>query len=244
MVGLGAGFDSNVADGRGFESFGGVVNEIDNDAAKQARVGANGRRTFGERSSKGDSVEAVGEHFDSFADDVIDVGGFEFGGREADKLREFVDQRGKRADFAFDEAGRFLDQAAEFGIDGRGGVAGFSVFFEIAGEALRGELDRSKGIFDFVGDAASDFLPGGGFLGAEKFGEVVKNQHETGIGAAWPERADGDRGMHYPAAGDDFEFTGDHAGTQSAAEEITNGASVFGADQLFKGAGIFGGGAE
>ena len=206
-------------------------------------VGANGGSLGGESGVQGDAVEAAGENFDGFADDVVDVGGFELGGREADELREFVDEGGEGADFAFDEAGGFGDEASEFGILWSGGVGGVALF-EIAGEALGGKLDRSERIFDFVGDAASDFLPGGGFLRAEKFGEVVENQNEAGIGAARAEGADGDGGVHDAAGGDDFEFAGDDAGAQGAAQEIADGAGVFGAEEIFDGAGVFGGGAE
>ncbi len=87
--------------------------------------------------AEGDAIEAAGENFDGFPDDVVDVGGIEFSGGEADELREFVDQRGKRADFAFDEAGRFFDQTIKFGI-ARSCVARFGALFEVAGEALSG----------------------------------------------------------------------------------------------------------
>ena len=242
-IGLGASFDGNVSHGGGFQGFGGVVDQIDDDAAEQRSVGANGGRLCGEGGVERDAVEAIGENFDGFANDAVDVGGIEFGGREADELGEFVDQSGERADFAFDEAGGFLDEASEFGI-ARRRIAGFVALFEVTGQALGGELDGSERIFDFVSDAASDFLPGRGFLRAEQFGEVIENEDEAGVGAARAEGADGDGGVQQAAGGDDFEFAGDDAGAQSAAEEIADGAGVFGADEFLEGAGIFGGGAE
>jgi len=182
-VGIGAGGDSDVADGGGFEGFGGVINQVDDDGAEERSVGADGGRLDGERSIEGDALEAIGKDLDGFTDDAVDVGGFEFSGGEADELGEFVDEGRESADFAFDEARGLFDQAGELGIARGGGPAVFGAFFEIAGEALGGELDGREGILDFVGDAAGDFLPGRGFLRAEEFGEIVEHEDKTGIGA-------------------------------------------------------------
>ena len=242
-VGVGAGGDSDVADRRGFEGFGGVVNEIDDDAAEKSGIGANDGKIFGERGFERDAVEAAGENFDGFADDGVDVGGFEFGGREADEFGEFVDESGERADFALDEAGAFLHKTREFRVARRSGFSGIACF-EVMRKALRRERDRREGILDFVGDAACDFLPGGGFLGAEEFGEVVENDDVTGVGAARAERADGDRGVKQAAASDEFEFASDNAHAERAAHEGFDRACVFEADELLESFGVGGGGFE
>ena len=210
-------FDGDVFDEGGFEGFGGVVDEVDDDAAEQWGVGANRGSVRGERSGQSDAVKSARENFDGFANDVVDVGGIKFGGGKPNKLREFVDEGGERAYFTFDEARGFFDEAGKFGIAGSG-IAGFRALFEIAGKALRGQLDGSKRIFDFVCDATSDFLPGGGFLRAKEFGEVVENQNETGIGAAGAEGAKGYRRVHQAAGCDDFEFARNDAGAECSTE--------------------------
>src|SRR5256885_5275827 len=91
---------------------------------------------------------------------------------EADELREFVDECGERADFAFNKVRGLFDKAGQFGIERLGGF-GFGAALEMADKALGRKLNRSERILDFVGDAASDFLPGGGFLREKEFGEVV-----------------------------------------------------------------------
>src|SRR5580700_7032194 len=200
--GVGARGDGNFADARVFESFGSVVNEIDEDAAQQVGVGANRGEVIGEDGFYDDAVEAAGENAKSFVDECVGVGGKELGAGEAHELGKFVDQIGKGGDFLFDEAGTFLDETSEFGIGGgrRGGI--FAAAFEEAREALRGELNGGERIFDFVRDATGDFLPGGEFLRAQDFGEVVKDHNETGIGAARTERAYG-HGEMQNAARDD-----------------------------------------
>ena len=117
---------------------------------------------------------------------------------------------GERGNFALDQPGAFLHEAGEFGIGGGSGSGSFAAI-EKTREALRGELNGGKRIFYFVGDAAGDFLPRGGFLGAQHFGEVVEDQDVAGIGAARAEGADGDREMEHAAADDGFDFAGDHA---------------------------------
>ena len=62
-------------------------------------------------------------------------------------------------------------------------------------EALRRKLDRRERVFDFVGDALCDFLPGRGFLRAQELREVVDHDDESRIRATRTERADRDRGM-------------------------------------------------
>ena len=134
-IGFRTSFDGDIFNEGGFEGFGGVVNEIDDDAAEQWSVGANRGRMWREGCTERYAVETAGEDFDGFADDVVNVGGIKFGGRETDELGKFVDEGGKCANFAFDEPGRFLDEPSKFGIAGSG-VAGLGAFFEVAREPL------------------------------------------------------------------------------------------------------------
>jgi len=50
-------------------------------------------------------------------------------------LREFVDECGERADFAFDKVRGLFDEAGEFGIERLGGF-GFRAALKMADEAL------------------------------------------------------------------------------------------------------------
>src|SRR5215467_10422877 len=82
-LGLGTGRDGDVANGGGFQSFGGVVNQVDDHRSDELRVGPDGGRLQGEGSVEGDAVEAVRKDLDRFTDDGVDVGGFELRRREA-----------------------------------------------------------------------------------------------------------------------------------------------------------------
>ena len=87
--------------------------------------------------------------------------------------------------FAFDQSRALRHQGLEFrALDAPARTGGF---IQIAEQTLRGELHRRQRVFDFVGDALGHFLPSGGTLGAEQFGNVVNHHHEAGIGAAWAE---------------------------------------------------------
>ena len=99
-----AGGNGDLAEWRGFEGFGGIVDEVDDDAAEKAAVGANRREIVSELGLDGDAVETAGENFDGFVDHSVGAGGRELGGRETHELRELVDQGGERGDFAFDQA--------------------------------------------------------------------------------------------------------------------------------------------
>jgi hypothetical protein len=59
---------------------------------------------------------------------------------------------------------------------------------QIARQPLRGKLNRSERVLDFVRDALSDFLPGSRFLRAQKVGQVVHYDDVTSIGPARAER--------------------------------------------------------
>ena len=50
-----------------------------------------------------------------------------------------------------------------------------------------------------MGDALGNFLPGCGFLGVQKFGEVVDDHHKPRVVAARPQRADRHRGVQHAA---------------------------------------------
>src|SRR5487761_246840 len=104
--------------------------------------------------------------------------------------------------------------------------------FEVAKQALRGKLNRRKGILDFVSDALRDLLPGGGFLSAEEFGEVVDDDDESRIAAARAERADGDGGVMKLASARDFEFLGSDAHAERAAHELEDAAGGVFAQKL------------
>ena len=180
-----------------------------------------------------DAVEAAGEDFEGFVDHGVGAGGRKLGGGEAHKLRELVDQGGERGDFAFDQAGALLNETREFCIARSGDFVGIAAIEE-ARKALRGKLDRREWILDFVSNAAGDFLPGGGFLRAENFGQVVENEDETGVGAARAEGTDGNGKMQDAARDDGFNFARDDAHAQAAAHQELHGARGFRADHVFE----------
>ncbi len=187
-----------------FEGFSGVVDQIDDDAADELGVSSDDGERGGEIAVQHDAVEAAVENVESLGGDGVDVGGGEARGGEARELREFVDQRFEGLHFALDQMSTLGNERGQVGAifaaaRGRGA-------FEMAQEALRGELNGREGIFDFVGDALGDFLPSGGFLRAEELGDVIDNDDEAGIGAAGAERADGDGGVIQAPSGRNFEF--------------------------------------
>ena len=230
---IGASGNGDGADGGGFQGLSGIVDEIDQDAAEKRLIGANRREIRGEGGVESDAIEAAGENFDGLANDGVDVGGLEPGGRKANELGELADKLSEGGDFALDEARAFVDEASEFGVAGSGGLGGIALF-EVTRQSLSGELDGSEGIFDFMRDAARDFLPGGGFLGVEEFGEIVEDDDVAGIGAARSKGADGDGGMENAARGEEFEFARDDAHAERTAKEVLNDAGIFGADEIFE----------
>ncbi len=83
-----------------------------------------------------------------------------------------------------------------------------------------------------MGDAASDFLPGGGFLRTQQFGEVVEHEHVAGVSAARTKGADGHGQMQNSPANHSFNFARDHAHAQGAAHQVLHRASGFAAEQF------------
>src|SRR5258706_1699152 len=215
-----------------FEGFGGVVDQVDDDAAEELAVGANRGKVRLEVKLEMDAVEAAGEELQCFADSGVGVGWEELGGGEADELGKFVNERGERGDFTHNEAGACLGDAGEFRVLGK--FVSLLAALEEKRQALRGKLDGREGIFDFVGDAAGNFLPRRGFLRVEHFGEVVEDENVAHVGAARAEGADGGGEVADAAVDDDFDFAGDNAHAQGAAHEGLHGAMRVGAEQGFE----------
>src|SRR5207302_9618764 len=76
---------------------------------------------------------------------------------------------------------------------------------DVAVDLFRGERYRCERVFDLVGDAASDLLPGGLFLRTEEFGGVFEHEHVAvggaiGAAAAFKQR-DGSEQIHGAAIG-------------------------------------------
>jgi len=63
-----------------FEGFGGVVDEVDDDAAEELAVGANRGKVRLEVKLEMDAVEAAGEELQCFANRGVGVGWEELGG--------------------------------------------------------------------------------------------------------------------------------------------------------------------
>ena len=225
--------DRDFAERFAFEGFGGVVDQIDDYAAEELAIGADGREIGLEIDFEADAIEAAGEELQGFADDDVCVGRLNLGSGEADELGELVDERGEGGDFADDQAGAFLGDAGEFGVFGN--FAGFFAALKEMRQALRGELDGREGIFDFVGDATGYFLPSGGFLGVKHFGEVVEDEDVAHVGAARAEGADRCGEVADAAVDDDFYFAGDDAHAQGAAHEGLHDAVRVGTEEAFEG---------
>src|SRR6266446_151467 len=215
-----------------FESFGGVVDQVDDDAAEELAVGANRGKVRLEVKLEMDAVEAAGEELQCFANGGVGVGWEELGCGEANELGKFVNERGERGDFTHNEAGAFLGDAGEFRVLRK--FVSLLAALEEKRQALRGKLDGREGIFDFVGDAAGNFLPGGGFLRVEHFGEVVEDENVAHVGAAGAEGADGGGEVADAAVYDDFDFAGDDAHAKGAAHEGLHRAMRVWAEQGFE----------
>src|ERR1700722_1196120 len=67
--------DGDFAEGFAFESFGGVVDQVDDDAAEELAVGADGGEIGLEIDFEIDAVEASGELLQGFFDGGVGVGG-------------------------------------------------------------------------------------------------------------------------------------------------------------------------
>ena len=81
-----AGRNCDFAERRGLERFGGVVDQVDDYAAEQAAIGADGRKILRKRSFQRDAIEAAGKDFDGFLDDGVRARRCELGGGEANEL--------------------------------------------------------------------------------------------------------------------------------------------------------------
>ena len=158
----------DLADRRSFQRFGGVVDQVDDHAAQEPAVGADGRQILGERRLQRDAIESPGENLDGFVHDGVGAGGRELGDREAHELRKFIDQGGKSGNLALDQAGALLDEPRKLGIARRGDVGRLAALEE-ARQALRRKLNGRERILDLVSDAPGDFLPRGGFSAREAF---------------------------------------------------------------------------
>jgi len=180
--------NGDFATGGTLKSFGGVIDEINDNAAEKKPVGADSGEILLQGGFEMDAVETTGEDFESFVNGGVRICGQELGSGEANELGEFIDERRECGNFTDDQAGTFLGERGKLLIGGWVGLSGAS--FEVMEDALRGELDGRKGILDLVSDAARDLLPSRGFLRAKDFGKVVEDENVTGIGAAGTERAD------------------------------------------------------
>jgi len=80
--------DGDLAAGRVFEGLGGVVDEIDDDAAEKWTIGADSGEILFEGGLKLNTIEAPGKDLDGFVDGRVGVGRQKFGGGETDELRE------------------------------------------------------------------------------------------------------------------------------------------------------------
>src|SRR5271155_4267319 len=93
--GVHAGGNGDFAMARILEGFGGVVDEVDEDAAEEDTVGADGGEILGERGFYGDAVETAGENLEGFADQGGGVRWRELGAGEAHELRELIYEIGE-----------------------------------------------------------------------------------------------------------------------------------------------------
>ncbi len=117
---------------------------------------------------------------------------------------------------------------------------------DVAADLLGGEGDGSEGIFDLVGDAAGDLLPGGLLLRAEEFGGVFEDEDvaemvaalrtaHAGGGSAFEQGDGGEEvgGAAVAVAGGHLDLGGGGAHAVGAADEAVDGFGDFGGEDLF-----------
>ena len=224
------GGDEEAAQGAILHGFGGVVDEIDDDALDLVGIEAQGRKLGSEIKADVDVVEASGEDGESVVDDVVEIGRTRLGGGEARELGELIDESAEGFDFLRDELGAF---ANDTGLVGRG--SGSAI--EHAAEAFGGEGDGGEGVLDLVRDAAGDFVPGGGFLGAEEFAGVFEDEDEAGV-LFVVERGEGDAQVEGAAVEFEVEGAGGEACTAGALHEVEDLGGFFGGEEILEVVGM------
>ena len=91
------------------------------------------------------------------------------------KCREFLNQQLKRLSLSADNLqGVFQDPAKLTHCLWIRTVQ----LLESTVDALRGKLDRSQGVLDFMSQSPGDFLPGGKLLGSNQLSELIQNNQE------------------------------------------------------------------
>src|SRR5690348_13377132 len=76
--------DADFAEGFAFQGFGRVVNQVDDDAAEELAIGADGGEIRLKTYFEADAVETAGEELEGFANDDVRVGRLNLGGGESD----------------------------------------------------------------------------------------------------------------------------------------------------------------
>src|SRR5208282_5240533 len=141
--------NSDFADGGAFHRFRGVVNQIDEHAAKQLRVGPDLWEARREVRADSHAVQTAGKDFEGGGDDAIQVYGHERGLRETGHAGKRVHEVAQRGNFALDQPGTFRDERFELAGGFRAGRGALSAAVEEALEALGRKLDRRERVFDF-----------------------------------------------------------------------------------------------
>ncbi len=214
-----------VLDGGVAHGFGGVIDQVDDDALELFRIDLHGEQAGGELDAQVDAVEAAEEDGQGVLDDLVEVARHGLSGGEARELGELIGQRLYGFYFAGNGAGAFAKDAL--------GVRGDAAAIQNARDALGAEGDRRQRILEFMSDTAGDFVPGRGFLRAQQFAGVFEHNHET-LAGGWLRGEGGNRNgqmqdlrgrVHVHLAGGD-------AGAAGALHQVLDFDGVFARKQI------------
>ena len=148
--------DEEPLDGSVLHGFGGIVDQIDDDALELLAIDVDGRQAGSEVLVDDDAVEAACEDGEAVFDDALRSAetGWAAGKRvnwENSSTRVFTDWTSR--EMVVEHSRRM-----RWGFGGR-------LAIELAGDAVGAERDGREGILDLVGNAPGHFVPGSGLSG-------------------------------------------------------------------------------
>src|SRR5229473_3405860 len=109
-IGMGFGRDQDFPECGVLQSFRGIVDEIDNHAAKQRAVSAYRRQILGQHGLQRDPVAPPGEYFHRLMGYGVGIDWQKFGGRDARVVRALFQESREGGDLLLDQTRTLLDQ--------------------------------------------------------------------------------------------------------------------------------------
>ena len=174
-----------------------IVEKVYENTLHLLRIQPHKRDVRGKHPYDANVLDAAVVKIQGIFENTVDVNLFQAGGRQSRETGELVDQPLERTRFVRDRLDALVEQLLE-----RGGldlpVCRRKSF--MLGEnlpvppenALGRKLDRGQRVFDLVGEAPGDFLPGRHSLRAQQLRHVVQHQNPArGLPLAVDERSHG-----------------------------------------------------